>query len=198
MTAPSRDQSSLHDSEVRINIAAALFDRLVAIESALRDVVANGFITSAYSILVGVQSREFALLGSTFQVPQLTIPVHRIDNASVQDGAFWIPDDLTGPDGGGVARSMGGRSFVPGAGGAAMQGLERHGHRLHGHFTRGGAVLIARVESLAEQHAICSMLLHYASDGVLTHQVRASAARQLPAYLGPPPTIRGTPTQPGR
>ena len=183
MIAPSRDQASLSGSQMRINIAAALFDRLVAIDSALRDVVANGFVNSAYSILVGTQSREFAQLGNMFLVPLLTVPVHRIDTIRTQECAHAIGDDLTAQDLGEPAWATAGRAMMPEANGAAKQVLERHRDRLHGHFARGGAVLVARVESLAEQQAICSMLLHYASDGVLTHQVRPNSAEPLPVFL---------------
>lgn len=182
MTAPSLDQSAPLAPGMRINLAAALFDRLVAVDSALRDVVSSGFAKSSYSILVAMQSREFASLGELFKVPLLAVPIHRIDCANAQDGRFWIGDDLIGPDAGGMAWGAGGR-LTKRASDAAMQVLERHGHRLQGHLARGGAVLVAKVDSLAEQQAICSMLLHYASDGVLTHQVRANATRSLPAFL---------------
>ena len=169
----------------RINLAVGLFDRLVAIDSALRDVGSSGFAKSAYTILVALHSREFAQLGSVYRVPLLEVPVHRIDSTSVEQGASWICDTPPRPETSAddVTAPAGGARRNPPADGAALRALERHSHRLHGHLGRGGAVLIVRVDTLSEQQAICSMLLHYASDGVLTHQVRPATNRVLPALL---------------
>ena len=52
---------------------------------------------------------------------------------------------------------------------------ERPALQLHDFVCSGGGLLIVRLTSDSEQHVVCSTLLHHASQGVQTHEIRRRA-----------------------
>lgn len=150
----------------RETLAMGLFDRPVAIQSALRDLANNGFGELEYFVAMASEATDFAgdFAGGSGAIG---VTVCQIDAAA--DGGIpgWLDRLLPGS----MHES------------AATAALDRHTERLERHIRGGGAVMLVRTSEPVTQQSICSILLHYASDGVVTHQIRSARAPQMaPAY----------------
>jgi hypothetical protein len=55
--------------------------------------------------------------------------------------------------------------------------LQRHARQLHGCLEQGGALLLVEPGTEAEERAVCTVLLRYASSGVQTHEIVRSEER---------------------
>lgn len=154
----------------RLTLAIGLFEGLIEVQSALRDLANNGFGIERVRLVASADSRAFDQFGRT---PGDGRGLHRIDTGPDVDASDCIQEILHEavplPQTGllcDLSTSHGSLATF------AMSGLERQAHNLKQHLESGGGIVIVRVDDAGEQQAVCSMLLHYASRGVQTHQLR--------------------------
>lgn len=154
----------------RLTLAIGLFDGLIEVQSALRDLSNHGFGLERVRLVASTESDTFDQFG---RAPGEGRGFYRIDTAPDVDPADCIQEILQ--EAVPLPRSglLAGIPAPPASLAAfAMSGLERQAHNLKQHLTAGGGIVIVRVDDASEQQAVCSMLLHYASRGVQTHQLR--------------------------
>lgn len=155
----------------RTTLAIGLFEGLVEVRSALRDLSNHGFGVERVRLVASAASPAFDLFGSRPGEPAEGRGLHRVDTGPAVDATACIREILRkAVPAGAEPASDPACDDLPAT--FAMSGLERQAHNIKQHLAAGGGIIIVRVDDAGEQQAVCSMLLHYASRGVQTHQLR--------------------------
>lgn len=155
----------------RLTVAIGLFDGPLAVQSAMRDLGNHGFDASRIQLVAGSSAGEYDRLTQTATMRGGDAArMHRIGPAALS-GANACLEELVRQLTASSNRSEGDVELAIEETFAGL-GLERQANTLVQHLLGGGGILIVRVESAEEQRAVCSMLLHYASRGVQSHQLR--------------------------
>lgn len=163
----------------RTTFAIGLFDNVVAVQSALRDLANHGF--GGERVRVFTASEQHAFDAVDGDAPAAHRRLSHVSIGAGIDASDWISDMLRDALSRSIERSPG--MSRPHDGNAsstdyqfgrfAMSGLDRQTDTLKRHLDNGGSVVIIALDDTSEHHAVCSMLLHYASHGVQTHQLRS-------------------------
>lgn len=179
----------------RLTVTVALFDRGVAIRSALRDLAANGVaMDTAVVVAAHVQGRDATRLKS--EELSLNLPAAVATNMirlegqradQILDYVHAIARDAMAPE---SLRALSRRALYPDlalkteialrasdapaadAATGASRALLRQGEQLSLHLNAGGFALVMPVGPGVDPALVCSILLHYATASVQTHQVR--------------------------
>lgn len=177
----------------RITLTVGLFDSAVALVCAMRDLTGHGYDGDRFRIVVADDSQGFD--ARNICPLEGVVPVCRIPAADLREGAtpmLWVDRALPWlADPTATTGELHDPAIAPGPRGAASSVLDRQNRRLALHLASGGAAMIAPIEAISDQQAICSIMLHYASAGVLTHQIRAALAENWPHIATA--TTRGAP-----
>lgn len=173
----------------RITLAIGLFDRVVSLACVLRDLASHGYDSGKFHIVVADDSQWFPSRGAG--PLEDAVPICRVPVLDLREGAppaVWLKRTLPWladhPPAEGRSQNSDADHV---ARGAASSVLDRQIRRIVVHLASGGAAMIARIDAISDQQAICSMMLHYANGGVLTHQIRAGSTGDWPS-IGSPAT----------
>ncbi|MGD9785376.1 MAG: hypothetical protein AB7U49_11885 [Hyphomicrobiaceae bacterium] len=155
----------------------ALFDRQVAIRSALRDLEANGVDLGAAQVVASTSAPSFDYTQAANAWPRIAesrLDVERFGAAGALAHVHAIARRAFNPRSARPAFDTLRPSEVGsrlGHGGA----LSRQGQRLHDHLIAGGFALVVPIAGGTDPATVCSILLHYATGSVQTHQVRSTS-----------------------
>lgn len=156
----------------RLTVAIGLFDGPLAVQSAMRDLGNHGFDASRIQLVAGSSAGEYDRLTQTATMRGgAAARMHRIGPAALSGANACLEELVRQLTAASPNRSEGDVELAIEETFAGL-GLERQANTLVQHLLGGGGILIVRVESAEEQRAVCSMLLHYASRGVQSHQLR--------------------------
>ncbi|MFN3867703.1 MAG: hypothetical protein ACK4MF_01400 [Hyphomicrobiaceae bacterium] len=162
----------------RTTFAIGLFDSFVAVKSALRDLANHGFGGDRVRIFTAIGQHGLDAIDGDAPAAHRRLR-HIATGVGADDPSGWVSDMLRGAMTRNVDRVVepvlsrpDPAADDPHRDRFAMSGLDRQADKLKRHLDNGGSVLVIAVDDPGEQQAVCSMLLHYASDGVQTHQLR--------------------------
>lgn len=177
----------------RLMFAIGLFDSAAALQSALRDLANHGFGADRVKVMTSAHAPALAPMLDDVPsrwagAPGRAAGLHLIETEAGTDPTECIrrilhnalPQAARGAESTsesmavatGPARAAFGRDDDWPDTTFATSGLERQAGELQRHLVSGGGILIVRLDDIGEQQAVCSMLLHYASRGVQSHQLR--------------------------
>jgi len=161
---------------VRVTLALGLFDRAVALLSAVRDLAAQKLSLDGLQVITNDASIKPERIAA--ELPGGTTGamgscVHRFESEQASDVLQGLYS-LACPDPS--------RSYSGSPSGRALSSWlnERQARSLERHLRAGGTILMIPLQNAYEQRVICSILLHYADAGVQTHQLRCSSTSIIP------------------
>ncbi|MCB1521995.1 MAG: hypothetical protein KDJ37_15685 [Hyphomicrobiaceae bacterium] len=166
----------------RLTLAVGLFDRAVAIHSALRDLAAHDFSLGNIAVFAAARTEELGRVANwvTDVVGDHRQRLHRVDaNSSVGalSAIYTGAQNSGGVSGGSENANPSPRNSDQYPEHVLSWVFERQSRRLGEHLRDGGSVLVVPILEAKDQPVVCSILLHYASGSVQTHQIRGNAPR---------------------
>lgn len=177
----------------RLMFAIGLFDSAAALQSALRDLANHGFGADRVKLMTSAHAPALAPMlddvpSNWAETPGRTAGLHLIETEAGTDPTECIRRILHNALPRAAVIADASSESLPLAASSprapldrdddwpdttfATSGLERQAGELQRHLVSGGGILIVRLDDTGEQQAVCSMLLHYASRGVQSHQLR--------------------------
>lgn len=149
----------------RLTLALGLFDRAAALLSAVRDLAAQQLDLDGLRILTADQSLDGPGLFDEMRLMRQGSIVVRYDPVRTPDVLRGLCSLVC------VRRGdvCGSELTLPPS---FTHVGERQALRLERHLRAGGSIMMVPVAGVGDQRTICSILLHYVSDGVQTHEIR--------------------------
>ncbi|HEY7550592.1 MAG TPA: hypothetical protein VH913_13890 [Hyphomicrobiaceae bacterium] len=153
----------------KVRLAVGLFGTAKELTSALAELSALGVAPARINVVAQADAFGGAFAGC-WQSGEARAFANWIVCRSVGGAVPWAiapagPDETTSSTAVNDARALLGMHHWA---------LRRHARLLHRCLEQGGALLLVEPESEAEERAVCTALLRYASGGIQTHEIARS------------------------